>query len=140
MVIFTILFASWCLKRKPEMHVLAPLARYVPVFLALYLAVKIGDMACARHVQLPAAMARCRACSWIVEMRWAWCVPLVMLLSAEGAQLGQVAGGGLPDGHPGRGAQPPERVHHRLSPAVTREDATSRRSRSSPCRWGWWRR
>jgi Ni/Fe-hydrogenase subunit HybB-like protein len=45
MVIFTMLFASRCLKRKPEMHVLSPLAaRYVPVFLGIYLAVKAGDL------------------------------------------------------------------------------------------------
>ena len=45
MVIFTILFASWCLKREPEMAALTPLARkYVPVFVAMYLVTKVGDM------------------------------------------------------------------------------------------------
>jgi Ni/Fe-hydrogenase subunit HybB-like protein len=45
MVIFTILFASWCLNRKPEMEALTPLAaRYVPVFISIYLVVKIGDV------------------------------------------------------------------------------------------------
>jgi Fe-S-cluster-containing dehydrogenase component/Ni/Fe-hydrogenase subunit HybB-like protein len=44
MVIFTILFASWSLSRQPEMETLAPLARrYVPPFIAIYVATKIGD-------------------------------------------------------------------------------------------------
>lgn len=46
MVIFTILFASWCLNREPEMDLLTRLARrYVPVFIGLYLAAKTGDLA-----------------------------------------------------------------------------------------------
>src|SRR4029078_13044194 len=45
MVIFTILVASWSLNRPPEMETLAPLARqYVPAFIAMYVATKIGDM------------------------------------------------------------------------------------------------
>jgi Ni/Fe-hydrogenase subunit HybB-like protein len=45
MVIFTILFASWSLEREPEMHALSHLAKkYVPVFIFLYAAVKIGDV------------------------------------------------------------------------------------------------
>src|SRR6185369_10840207 len=44
MVIFTMLFASWSLNRKPEMHVLAPLSRYIPIGLSVYLALKVGDM------------------------------------------------------------------------------------------------
>jgi Ni/Fe-hydrogenase subunit HybB-like protein len=45
MVIFTILFASWCLDREPEMEALTPLAtRYVPVFISIYLVVKVGDV------------------------------------------------------------------------------------------------
>ena len=46
MVIFTMLFASWCLEREPEMEALEPLARkYLPVFMSLYLVVKFADMA-----------------------------------------------------------------------------------------------
>jgi Ni/Fe-hydrogenase subunit HybB-like protein/Fe-S-cluster-containing dehydrogenase component len=45
MVIFTILYASWSLNRRPEMHILSRLAsRYVPAFIALYLAAKVADM------------------------------------------------------------------------------------------------
>jgi Ni/Fe-hydrogenase subunit HybB-like protein len=44
MVIFTMLFASWSLRREPEMHVLAPLARYIPWTLGAYLLVKVGDV------------------------------------------------------------------------------------------------
>jgi Ni/Fe-hydrogenase subunit HybB-like protein/Fe-S-cluster-containing dehydrogenase component len=46
MVIFTILFASWCLDREPEMEALEPLARkYLPIFTIIYLATKFGYMA-----------------------------------------------------------------------------------------------
>ena len=44
MVIFTLIFGAWCLRRRPDMKVLAPLSRYVILALAVYLAVKIGDM------------------------------------------------------------------------------------------------
>ncbi|MCZ7584626.1 MAG: Ni/Fe-hydrogenase cytochrome b subunit [Deltaproteobacteria bacterium] len=44
MVIFESMIASKSFGRKPEMDVLGPLARYVPIFLGLYLAMKIVDM------------------------------------------------------------------------------------------------
>ncbi len=44
MVIFTILLASWSVGREPEMKVLSPLARYVPVFLSVYLVTKLADL------------------------------------------------------------------------------------------------
>lgn len=44
MVIWESLFASWSLKLKPEMNVLAPLARFIPFTLGLYAAFKIGDV------------------------------------------------------------------------------------------------
>lgn len=45
MVIFESLLASRSFKRPSEMHLLAPLARMVPVTLGIYLALKVGDMA-----------------------------------------------------------------------------------------------
>jgi Ni/Fe-hydrogenase subunit HybB-like protein len=79
MVIFTMLFASWCLKRKPEMHVLAPLARYVPAFLALYLAVKVGDM-WVRRTYLGLGDKSPQSISYIAEVLLGVVAPLVLLL------------------------------------------------------------
>jgi len=44
MVIFESLFASWSFGLKPEMHVLSPLAKYIPPILGVYLCYKMGDM------------------------------------------------------------------------------------------------
>src|SRR5690242_12587050 len=78
MVIFTILFASWCLDREPEMAALQPLARkYVPVFVALYCVVKFGDMAWrgTAHYLMDGSY---EAILWIGEMTLA-VVPFVLL-------------------------------------------------------------
>lgn len=80
MVIFTILFASKCLKREPEMHALEGLAaHYVPVFLSLYLLTKIGDMVW-RHTYVYLADGSYEGVLWIVEMLFGVVVPLVMCL------------------------------------------------------------
>ncbi|MEX0774914.1 MAG: Ni/Fe-hydrogenase cytochrome b subunit [Phycisphaeraceae bacterium] len=78
MVIFTILFASWSLKRKPEMHVLAPLSRYIVVFLALYLAVKVGDMAW-RGTYSYLFDGSLQSVAWIAEVALGVVLPLVLL-------------------------------------------------------------
>jgi len=44
MVIWESLVAAWSLKLKPEMDVLGPLARFVPLTLGIYLAAKLADM------------------------------------------------------------------------------------------------
>jgi Ni/Fe-hydrogenase subunit HybB-like protein len=44
MVIFESLYASWSFGLKPEMHVLSPLAKYIPPILGVYLCYKMGDM------------------------------------------------------------------------------------------------
>jgi len=44
MVIVESLFASWAFRLKPEIDLLARLARVIPVFLAIYLAFKLGDL------------------------------------------------------------------------------------------------
>jgi Ni/Fe-hydrogenase subunit HybB-like protein len=77
MVIFTILFASWALKRKPEMHGLTPLSLYVPVFLYVYLCLKVGDMvARGTWTHLPSSMGA----MWLAEMVIGVVLPLAMLL------------------------------------------------------------
>jgi Ni/Fe-hydrogenase subunit HybB-like protein len=79
MVIFTILFASWCLDREPEMPALQPLARkYVPVFIALYCVVKFGDMAW-RGTAHYLADGSYEGVLWIAEMALA-VVPFALLL------------------------------------------------------------
>ncbi len=79
MVIFTILFASWALKRKPEMRVLAPLSRYVPVFLLPYLGMKVADVIVRKAY--PSLMdGSPQGISWIAEMLIGVVLPLIMLL------------------------------------------------------------
>ncbi len=79
MVIFTMLFASWCLKRRPEMHVLAPLARYIPVFIFFYLAVKVADMI-ARHTQVYLLDGSIEGISYIAEMVIGVILPILLLM------------------------------------------------------------
>jgi Ni/Fe-hydrogenase subunit HybB-like protein len=44
MVIFESMLAARSFGRKPEMHILTPLARFTPYLLGIYIAMKIGDM------------------------------------------------------------------------------------------------
>jgi len=44
MVIFESILASRSFRRAPEMHLLGPLSRYIPLLLGAYLAVRIGDL------------------------------------------------------------------------------------------------
>ena len=44
MVMFESMIASKSFGRKPEMHVLTPLAKFTPYLLGIYIAFKIGDM------------------------------------------------------------------------------------------------
>jgi len=82
MVIFTMLFGSWSLKRKPEMHVLAPLSRYILVFLVLYFGTKVGDMIVRQtyHHLLPVSV---QSVSFIVELLLGVIVPFFLLLSPK---------------------------------------------------------
>jgi Ni/Fe-hydrogenase subunit HybB-like protein len=81
MVIFTILFASWSLRREPEMDVLGRLARrYVPVLLAIYLLVKVGDMLW-RGTYLHLAGGGLLGMLWLIEVTLGVVAPLAMLAS-----------------------------------------------------------
>jgi Ni/Fe-hydrogenase subunit HybB-like protein len=80
MVIFTMLFASWALKRRPPMDALTPLARYPIVFLAIYLALKVGDVIQRDAVQDVLNFSP-RGIAWIAEMLIGVVLPLVMLLN-----------------------------------------------------------
>src|SRR5206468_3413674 len=80
MVIFTILFASWSLRREPEMELLSSLGRiYVPVFIAIYVAAKVADMIW-RGTWTYLADGSYEGKLWIAEMALAL-LPLGMLLT-----------------------------------------------------------
>src|SRR5262245_37899219 len=82
MVIFTILLASWSLKRKPEMEALTRLGRwYVPVFLSIYLGTKLGDVV-ARGVWREVLTGSTASFLWIGEMALV-VAPLGLLLAPK---------------------------------------------------------
>ncbi|MCK4341020.1 MAG: Ni/Fe-hydrogenase cytochrome b subunit [Phycisphaerae bacterium] len=78
-VIFVCICGSWALKLKPEMRVLGALAKYIPFFLSIYLAVKIGDMLIRGtwlHIDgSPQSMV------FIVEMLLGLVIPIAMTAS-----------------------------------------------------------
>jgi Ni/Fe-hydrogenase subunit HybB-like protein/Fe-S-cluster-containing dehydrogenase component len=82
-VIFTIVFASWCLEREPETDVLAGLAgRFVPVFLALYLATKVADMIWrGTHVYL--LDRSYEGVLWLAEIVLGVMLPLVLCVTSR---------------------------------------------------------
>jgi Ni/Fe-hydrogenase subunit HybB-like protein len=77
--IFVSICGSWALKGKPDMRALSSLAKYVPFFLGIYLAFKIGDMF-ARGSYVYLGETSIRTASFAVEMTCGLIVPLVMLL------------------------------------------------------------
>jgi len=82
MVIFEGLYSAWALKLKPEMHVLSPLARYIPVLLGFYIAAKLGDMV-VRGTYVHLAEGSVQSTMFMVEMLFGVFVPFFMLLSAR---------------------------------------------------------
>jgi Ni/Fe-hydrogenase subunit HybB-like protein len=81
MVIFTILFASWCLAREPEMDALAGLAKhFVPVFLMLYLVSKIADMGW-RGTHVYHVDGSYEGVFWMIEIALGVIAPLAMCLT-----------------------------------------------------------
>ncbi|MCC7017857.1 MAG: hypothetical protein IT564_11710, partial [Rhodospirillales bacterium] len=90
--IFTMLFASWSLNRRAEMDVLGSLARFVPVFLAVYLAVKIGDVA-VRGVAPMLLDGSVESLSWLAEVGLGVVLPMALLLQPRVRQSpGRLAG------------------------------------------------
>jgi len=80
MVVFESILASKALKRKPEMHILEPLGRIVPILLLVYLACKVSDIA-IRGVENLAFDGSIQANLFLVEMGLGIIVPMCMLLS-----------------------------------------------------------
>lgn len=82
MVTFESMYASWALKLKPEMNVLSPLAKIMPVLLGVYLLAKITDMV-VRGTYVYLGDGSVQSTMFIVEVLFGVIVPFVMLLSAR---------------------------------------------------------
>ena len=82
MVIWESLVAAWSLELKPEMDVLGPLARFVPITLGIYLAAKLADMVWrGTYVYLGEGSAQ--STCWLIEMAAGVVIPLMMFLSGR---------------------------------------------------------
>ena len=80
MVVWESLFAGWSLRLKPEMEVLAPLARFIPFTLGTYLAFKLGDMA-YRGTYTYLGDGSVQSLCWLLEVGGGVVLPLVLLTS-----------------------------------------------------------
>ncbi|MBU8911200.1 MAG: Ni/Fe-hydrogenase cytochrome b subunit, partial [Desulfobacterales bacterium] len=79
MVVFESLLVSKSFGREPEMEILTPLAKYMPVLMGLYLVVKIGDMMVrGSYVYLLDGTYQSNA--FLVEMVICVFMPFVLLL------------------------------------------------------------
>ncbi|QNN25494.1 Ni/Fe-hydrogenase cytochrome b subunit [Planctomycetales bacterium ZRK34] len=79
MVIWESLVASWSMKLKPEMNVLSPLARYVPVFMGIYLGAKLLDIH-HRDAWGYIFEGSIQSWSWLAEMGLGVCLPMLMMM------------------------------------------------------------
>ncbi len=78
MVIFESMIASRSFKLKPEMEVLSPLARIIPIILGIYLAFKVGDSA-IRGTYRYFFDGSVESILFLVEIVFGVSVPLVLL-------------------------------------------------------------
>ena len=81
-VIFVFICTTWTLRIDPQMNVLSRAARYVPLLLSVYLAIKIGDML-IRHSYVELAEFNVMSASFLVEMVVGLMIPIVMTLFAR---------------------------------------------------------
>jgi Ni/Fe-hydrogenase subunit HybB-like protein len=82
MVVCESLYASWALRRPPETALLAKLARYVPVLLGVYLALKLGDLVIREalgHLLEPTV----HTAMFLLEIVGGVVVPMLILSSAR---------------------------------------------------------
>ena len=82
MVIFESIIASKSFGRKPEMNVLTPLAKFIPYFLGIYIALKIGDML-YRGTYIYLLDGSTASLIFWVEFGLLTVVPFVLFLSPE---------------------------------------------------------
>lgn len=80
MVVFESLITSKSLKRKPEMEVLTPLAKFMPVLIGIYLVVKLGDMM-VRGTYSYLFDGTLQSNAFIVEVLFGLILPFLLLLS-----------------------------------------------------------
>lgn len=80
MVIFESLLASRSFKMKPELGILSSLARYIPIFLGIYLAAKVIDLT-IRDVWPYLFEFSTRSVIYILEITLGVIVPMIMLLN-----------------------------------------------------------
>jgi Ni/Fe-hydrogenase subunit HybB-like protein len=80
MVIFESILASRSFKLKPEVNVLSSIARYTPVLLGIYFALKIGDITLRNAWPYVAEMST-QSIMWLIEMVFGVLVPVLMLSS-----------------------------------------------------------
>ena len=78
-VIFASICGAWVLRIRPNMEVLSGLARYVPFFLGVYLAFKVGDIV-SRGAQVHLGEGSLQSASFLIEMMAGLVIPLVILL------------------------------------------------------------
>lgn len=81
-VMLVAIWSSWSLRMKPPMRVLSRLARYVPLLLSFYLALKIGDLLIRRsYVEL--TEINIFSVSFTTELVAGLVIPIAMTLSAR---------------------------------------------------------
>ncbi len=80
MVVFESMFAGWAFKRKPEMHILTPLSRFMVLFLGIYTSAKIIDLM-LREAYVHLADGTVASTMYIIEILFGLLLPLAMLMS-----------------------------------------------------------
>lgn len=79
MVVFESMVSSWAFGRKPEMDILTPLSKIIPILLGIYAATKIGDL--IMRDALPLAFeGTFESKMFLAEVGLGVILPLVMLL------------------------------------------------------------
>lgn len=78
MVVFESILASRSFKLKPETKILASIARYTPILLTVYLALKIGDIT-IREVWPAVLTFDTPAIMWLIEMLLGVVAPILIL-------------------------------------------------------------
>ena len=80
MVIFESILASRSFKLKPELSVLSSIARYTPVLLGIYFALKIGDITLRNAWPYVSEMST-QSIMWLVEIVGGVLLPILILAS-----------------------------------------------------------
>jgi Ni/Fe-hydrogenase subunit HybB-like protein len=79
MVTFESLLVSWSFKRRPEMEVLTPLAKFMPILMGLYLAFKLGDLI-VRGTYVYLLEGTYQTNAFLVEVLFGVLLPFVLVL------------------------------------------------------------